>query len=191
MVDALERPVYNRVIAKLRDGVDLAAFKLAREDNERVPATVMTEREYLASQKGAMGVVLAALASFLGLIMGLAAIFTTTTTMLAALASRTHEIGILGSLGFRPFAIFLAFMTESLLLGILGGLAGWVMTLPLNGIETGTMNFQTFTEVAFAFRVTPVVLGISIVFAIGLGLVGGALPAWRAARMRPVDALRD
>ncbi len=191
MVEALERPVYNRVIAKLRDGVDLEAFALAREDNERVPAKVMTERAYLSSQTGAMGITLQILAGFLGVIMGLAAIFTTTTTMLAALASRTHEIGVLGSLGFRPISIFLAFMTEALLLGLMGGVVGALMTLPLNGIETGTMNFQTFTEVAFAFRVTPKVLGTAITFAVVLGLVGGAIPAWRAARMKPVDALRS
>lgn len=190
IVDALERPVYNRVVAKLRDGVDLEEFARAREDNERVPANVMTERAYLKSQTGAMGVTLGVLAGFLGIIMGLAAVFTTTTTMLAALASRTHEIGVLGALGFRPLSIFLAFMTESLLLGLLGGAVGALMTLPLNGIETGTMNFQTFTEVAFAFRVTPFVLALSIGLAVTLGLLGGAIPAWRAARMAPVDALR-
>ena len=191
MVDALQRPVYNRVIAKLRDGVDVAAFAEARENDPRVPASVMTEREYLASQTGVLGLTLQILAGFLGLIMGTAAVFTTTTTMLAALASRTHEIGVLGSIGFRPVSIFIAFMTESLLLGLMGGAVGALMTLPLNGIETGTMNFQTFTEVAFAFRVTPQVLVTSIVFAIALGLIGGAIPAWRAARMKPVDALRS
>ncbi len=191
MVDALQRPVYNRVIAKLRDGVDVEAFAEAREDDPRVPASVMTERAYLSSQTGALGLTLQILAGFLGLIMGTAAVFTTTTTMLAALASRTHEIGVLGSIGFRPFSIFIAFMTESLLLGLMGGAVGALMTMPLNGIETGTMNFQTFTEVAFAFRVTPQVLSTSILFAIALGLIGGAIPAWRAARMKPVDALRS
>lgn len=191
MIDALERPVYNRVIAELRPEVVLAEFAAQRENDPQVPCKVLTEEEYLASQTGALGVTLQILAGFLGLVMGVAAVFTTTTTMLAALASRTHEIGILASIGFRPFAIFLGFLLESLLLGLLGGVAGWLMTWPLNGIETGTTNFQTFTEVAFAFRVTPTVLVTAIVFALVLGLVGGALPAWRAARLSPVEALRE
>ena len=114
----------------------------------------------------------------------------TTTTMLAALAARTHEIGILKSLGFRPVSIFLSFLFESLLLGLVGGVVGCLMTLPINGVETGTMNFQTFTEVAFAFRVTPRVLATAVLFAVVLGLLGGAWPAWRAARMTPVEAWR-
>jgi putative ABC transport system permease protein len=130
------------------------------------------------------------LGAFLGVIMGVAAIFTAINTMLSAIASRTHEIGVLLSTGFRPVPIFLSFMTEALMLGLLGGVAGCLMTLPLNGIRTGTTNFQTFTEVAFAFRVTPTVLGIAVIFSVALGLVGGAFPAWRAARMTPTEALR-
>lgn len=122
--------------------------------------------------------------------MGLAAIFTATNTMLAAISARTHEIGILLSSGFRPLPIFLSFLFESFLLGLFGGALGCLLALPLNGIETGTTNFNTFTEVAFAFRVTPVVLATSVAFAVGLGLVGGAAPAMRAALMRPTEALR-
>ena len=86
--------------------------------------------------------------------------------------------------------MIISVMFESLLLGLLGGAVGCLMTLPLNGIETGTTNFQTFTEVAFAFRVTPTVLVTSVLFALVLGLAGGAWPAWRAARMKPTAALR-
>lgn len=190
MVDALQRPVYNRVIGVLREGVDVDALAARLEDDEQAPANVMTERAYLASQTKGLSVTLQFLAGFLGVIMGIAAVFTTTTTMLAALAARTHEIGVLASLGFRPVPVFLSFLFEALLLGVLGGLVGILFTLPLNGIETGTTNFQTFTEIAFAFRVTPRVLGTAIVFAIVLGVAGGAWPAFRAARMEPVDALR-
>ena len=79
---------------------------------------------------------------------------------------------------------------QALVLGLLGGVAGCLMTLPINGIETGTTNFETFTEVAFAFRVTPPVLVAAVVFSLVLGLLGGAWPAWRAARMTPTEALR-
>ena len=110
--------------------------------------------------------------------------------MLAALAARTHEIGILLSVGFRPLPIFLSFLFEAVVLGLAGGIVGCLIVLPLNGIETGTTNFSTFTEVAFAFRTTPTVLASAVLFSILLGLLGGAWPAWRAARMTPTEALR-
>ena len=110
--------------------------------------------------------------------------------LLAALAARTHEIGILLSLGFRPVAVFVSFLFEATVLGLLGGLLGCLFVLPISGIQTGTMNVQTFTEVAFAFRVTPVVLAVSVGFSMLLGFIGGAWPAFRAARLRPTEALR-
>lgn len=188
--EALERPVLNRVIAKLRPETDLAELALRMDSDPQVPSKVLTEREYLTSQTRAMSFVLGGLGFFLAVIMGTAAIFTATNTMLAALAARTNEIGILLSLGFRPGAIFVSFLFESLLLGLIGGAVGCLMALPLDGVGTGTMNFQTFTEVAFAFRLTPYVLGTAVGFSLILGLLGGAWPALRAASMRPTQAMR-
>ncbi len=209
IMTVMDRYGPNRVIAKLKPGVAIGApdpikelmeedppepdpASLAgrlREDHE-VPAKVLSEKQYLESQTLFLSFALVFLAGALGTIMGLAAIFSATNTMLSAVAARTQEIGILLSMGFRKIPIFLSFMFESLVLGLLGGLAGCLMALPFNGIETGTMNFQTFTELQFAFRVTPTVLVTAVIFALLLGLVGGALPAWRAARMTPTDALR-
>ena len=155
-----------------------------------VPAKVMSEREFLQSQTLALSTVLLQLGKVLAVIMGIAAVFTATNTMLSALAARTHEIGILLATGFRPFPVFLSFVAESLLLGLIGGAVGCLMTLPINGVKTATMNVQTFTEIAFAFRVTPKVLVTAVLFALALGLLGGALPAWRAARLTPTEALR-
>ncbi len=188
--EALDRSGFNRVIARLRPEVPVAAFIERLGNHEQVASKAMTERVYFSSQTEAFSLALIGLGSFLAVIMGVAAVFTATTTMLAALAARTHEIGILKSLGFRPFPIFLSFLFESLLLGLLGGVVGCLLTLPINGVETGTMNFQTFTDVAFAFRVTPQVLVTAVIFAVVLGLLGGAWPAWRAARMTPVEAWR-
>jgi putative ABC transport system permease protein len=187
---ALERPVYNRIIARMKPGVDLEQLAERMEDDPEVPAKVMDERAYLSAQTSALSGILRGLGFFLATIMGIAAVFTATNTMQAALAARSHEIGVLISLGFRPVPVFLSFLFESLLLGLLGGAVGALVTLPLNGIETGTTNFQTFTEVAFAFRITPEVLATAILFALVLGLLGGALPAWQAARLAPVEALR-
>lgn len=190
MGEALERPGYNRILARVRPGTDVAALARRLADDPQVPCKVLTERAYLAGQSIALSVTLLFLGSFLALVMGTAAVFTGTNTMLAAVASRTHEIGVLLSLGFHPIAVFLSFLVEALLLGLLGGVAGCLMALPLHGLETGTTNFQTFTEIAFAFRITPGVLGVACGFALLLGLVGGALPALHAARLRPTEALR-
>jgi putative ABC transport system permease protein len=190
LAEALERPIFNRVIAILRPGTDLGELARRMDADPQVPSKVMTEREYLTSQTQALSFVLQALGAFLAIVMGVAAVFTATNTMLAALATRTHEIGILLSLGFRPYAIFLSFLFESLVLGLVGGAVGCLMALPLNGVDTGAMNFQTFTEVAFAFRITPTVLVTAVSFSLLLGLVGGTWPALRAAALRPTQAMR-
>ncbi|MSR47184.1 MAG: ABC transporter permease [Planctomycetes bacterium] len=196
MMAALERPVANRVVAQLAldcQGDAFAAFaKQLTESADYKELLVMakTERVYLAEMAGPLGTTLWYVSAVLSVIMGLAAIFTATNTMLSAVASRTHEIGILLSIGFRPLPIFLSFLFEALLLGLVGGAVGCLMALPVNGIETGTTNFATFTEVAFAFRVTPEVLWSAIRFALILGLLGGAIPAWKAARLAPTEALR-
>ena len=199
----------NRVIAKLKPGTELGApdplvamfsdeppepvpgSLAARllEDTE-VPAKVYTEKQFLASQTVMLTFILGGLSAGLGIIMGLAAVFTATNTMLSAISARRREIGILLAIGFRPIPIFLSFILEALALGLIGGIVGCLLTLPFNGLKAGTMNFQTFTEMAFAFRVTPAVLRVAVLFSLVLGLVGGAWPAFRAARMRPTHAMR-
>lgn len=190
VLEATQRPGPSRVVARLKPGTDFGAMAERLSENKEVPAKALTERDYMTQSSVAMSAILLTLGSVLGLIMGVAAVFTATNTMLAALAARTHEIGILLSIGYRPFPIFLSFLIEAALLCLLGGLVGCVLVLPLNGAETGTTNFQSFTEVAFAFRVTPTVLLTAAAFSLGLGLLGGAWPAWRAARLIPTDALR-
>ena len=173
----------NRVIARLKPGTVLGALDPAAEmfsevplspepgtpaarlrADPAIPAKVMTEKQYLAAQTIFLSYALVGLAVILGIVMGLAAIFTATNTMLSAIAARTREIGILLAMGFRPIPIFLSFMFEATLLGLIGGLVGCAMALPFNGIKAGTMNFQTFTEMAFSFRVTTKVLVIAILF---------------------------
>ncbi|MBL8725400.1 MAG: ABC transporter permease [Planctomycetes bacterium] len=186
---ALQRPVRSRVLAKVRADTDLAAVQTRYESDLRVQPKVESERQYLASQTQRLSLTFAILGGFLASVMGLAAVFTGTNSMLAAIASRTHEIGILKALGFRPLPIFVSFLLEATLLGFLGGALGCLLLIPFQGAETGTMN-QTFSEVTFAFRTTPAVMVQSIVFAGLLGLCGGAYPALRAARMAPTQALR-
>ncbi|MBK7875449.1 MAG: ABC transporter permease [Planctomycetes bacterium] len=200
LMEALERPVLNRVIGRIKPGVDIgwddeddkpkSGLALQLDADPQVPCKVMTERQYLMSQSAALGAVLLVLGQVLAIIMGIAAVFTATNTMLSALAARTREIGILLSLGFKPWAIFLSFLFESMLLGLFGGVVGCVLAYPIHGTETGTMNFNTFTEVAFAFRLTPELLAQAVGFSIVLGLLGGAWPAFRAASMEPTRTMR-
>ncbi len=190
MLAALGRSEPNRVIAQLEDPGAIDAMAARLEIDQRNPAKVWTEAAYLESQTAAVGTALLSLGVLLGVIMGLAAIFTATGTMLSAISARTSEIGILLSNGYRPLQIFLSFLGEALVLGLIGGLVGCLAVLPINGIQTGTTNWASFTEVAFAFRVTPSVLVIAVVFSVLLGLLGGAWPALAAARMRPAEALR-
>ncbi|MBM4015833.1 MAG: ABC transporter permease [Planctomycetes bacterium] len=193
---ALQRPVASRVVALLAPGATgdgFAAFAtMLKEgaDYKDLKVVVKTERAYLTDLTNAVGTVLLALSVGLSVIMGIAAVFTATNTMLSAVASRTHEIGILLSIGFRPLPVFLSFVLEALLLGLVGGVVGCLLALPINGIETGTTNWATFTEVAFAFRVTPGVMASALQFSLLLGLLGGAIPAWKAARLAPTVALR-
>jgi len=187
--EALQRPVRSRVIAKMRPDADLAAIEARYTDDLRLQPKVQSEQQYLASQTQRLSTTFKVLGTFLAFIMGIAAVFTGTNSMLSAIGARTHEIGILKAVGYRPFAIFLSFLGEAMLLGALGGVAGCVLVLPFQGAETGTMN-QTFSEVTFAFRTTWSVMLTSVLFAALLGLVGGLWPAWRAAKMTPTQALR-
>jgi len=187
--EALQRPVRSRVLARIKPGTDLAAVQTRYESDLRTQPSVQTERAYLATQTDRLSTTFSILGTFLGLIMGLGAIFTGTNSMLAAIGARTHEIGILKAIGYRPLPIFVSFLGEAVLLGLLGGLLGCILVLPFQGAETGTMN-ETFSEVTFAFRTTPFVMIVAITFAMALGLVGGLFPAWRAAQMTPTQALR-
>ncbi|MFT7676121.1 MAG: putative ABC transport system permease protein [Planctomycetota bacterium] len=190
MQAALNRVGPSRVIAMVAPDADVASIRERLLHDKQTPAKVLTEREYLSAMTKALSGALIFLSSFLGVVMGIAAVFTSTNTMLSAISSRTREIGILLACGFRPLPIFLSFLFESAVLGLVGGLVGCLMVLPINGIETGTTNFKTFTEVAFAFQVTPYVMAVAVAFALVLGLIGGALPAWKASRLTPTEALR-
>jgi len=197
----LDRYGPNRVIAKLSPGTLIgdpeaeggaAPGSLSKRlaDDTEVPAKVMSEKQFLLSQTRMLGGVLSFLGLALALVMGVGAVLTAINTMLAAISARTSEIGILLSIGYRPLPIFIAFFLESIVLCLLGGVAGCLMALPFNGIETGTMNGNTFSEVAFAFRVDAAVMTQAVIFSLVLGVLGGLWPALRACRMTPTQALR-
>ena len=187
---ALERPVRQRVVARVKPGTDIAAVSEEMAGHKRLASKVMSERDYFASQTNVLGTVLFVLGTMLTTILGLAAVLGAANTMLAAVGSRTHEIGILRSVGYRGSAVLVAFLLEAALVGLVGGIIGCLLVLPLNGVETGTMNWNTFTETAFSFRVDLQLMATAVMIAVVLGILGGLVPAWRASRLRPVEALR-
>lgn len=188
---ALERPFFQRVIARLDPGTDIAAVREELAHDKRTPLLFQSEREYMATQTTLLGGALSFLAGFITVVMGVAALLGSLNTMLASVGARTHEIGVLLALGYRRSAIFWAFLVESALLGLLGGALGCALVLPFDGTRTGAMNWNTFTDISFAFEVTPGLLATSVALALVLGLLGGVLPALRAAWLRPVEAIRQ
>jgi putative ABC transport system permease protein len=124
-------------------------------------------------------------------IMAIGAIFGALNTMYSAVAERGREIATMRALGFGGPSVVVSFVIEALLIAFVGGLLGCLVVLPLNGLTTGAMNLQTFSHLAFAFKITPELLVKGIVFALVMGFVGGLLPAVRAARRPVAQALRE
>jgi putative ABC transport system permease protein len=123
--------------------------------------------------------------------MGIGAVFGAMNTMYAIVAARTREIGTLRALGFSRGSILISFIVESAFLALLGGAIGCVLAFPMNGFSTGTGQTQSFSEIAFAFRITPEILAFGLSFAVMMGIVGGLLPAFRASRLPITTALRE
>lgn len=190
MLDALDRPIFQRVVARVNPGTDFEAVNRSLDLEKRMSVKAMSEQEYLAGQSSGLGIALDYLGTFLTAIMSVASITGAMNTMLAAVAGRTHEIGILLALGYSRVSVFLAFLLESVVLGAAGGIAGILLLLPLDGLRTGAMNFNTFTDVSFAFTVTPQEMSVAFAIAIATGVVGGVVPAAIAASRKPVNALR-
>jgi len=172
--------------------VDPSAARGWNDELDRDPrfqAQVIPERKYYADQAGPLGTLLLFLAGFVSTVMGVGAAFGAMNTMNGIIAARVREIGTLRALGFSRAAILVSFLIESALLAGAGGVLGVLFALPFNGIESAAGN--QFSELAFAFRITPGAIVAGVVFAVGMGLLGGLLPALRASRLPVVEALRS
>jgi len=156
----------------------------------RLTVDVSREVEYYDKQSRTLTTLITVLGGIVAFVMGIGAIFGALNTMYSAVAERSREIATLRALGFGAGSVVFSFMIEALLISLVGGLLGCVAVLPLNGLTTGAMNWQTFSHMAFAFRITPVLLGAGIIFALLMGVAGGMLPAIRAARRPVAPALR-
>ncbi|BBO31919.1 ABC transporter permease [Lacipirellula parvula] len=164
------------------------------KNDEQIDLGALTEKQYYAEQ-AAQSSLIKFVGYIIAFVLTVGAMFAVANTMYGAIASRAREIGTLRALGFGRFSILFAFMLESLLLCVTGAALGCLAALGVNfllgGIQTGTMNPGTFTEVAFSFDFGPMILLQGILLAVVMGLIGGFLPAFRAVRMKVVDALRE
>lgn len=190
LIPAMDRDSYQSVTLRMRDPSKFAALKARLEKDPRLGVQVLTERAWYKSQSALLANVLRVSGIFLTLIMAVGAIFGAMNTMYAAVGARTREIATLMVLGFSPGSIQWAFIRESVFLSLLGGIIGCLIALPINSITTSTTNWSSFSEVAFAFRVTPLAIGIGMIFAVAMGLIGGLLPAFRASRVSLAAGLR-
>ncbi|MBZ5642929.1 MAG: ABC transporter permease [Acidobacteriia bacterium] len=182
--------VFQSVTAHLTSPGALDTFKDALTADPRMTVEVDRERDYYDRQSQTLTTLIVVLGTIVAVVMGIGAVFGALNTMYSAVAERSREIATMRALGFGAASVVFSFLIEALLISFLGGLLGCLLVIPLNGLTTGTMNFQTFTYLAFAFRVTPELLLGGIAFALFMGLVGGVPPAIRAARQPVSVALR-
>ena len=169
---------------------ETTAAKERIESDPRLTVEAKREPRYYLDQSEAMSKFLRILGLALTIIFSLGAIIGAMITMYAAVANRIVEIGTLRALGFQKGSILAAFILESLFLGLLGGIVGIFFASFMQLITISTMNWATFSELAFSFTMTGEIVGKSLIFSLIMGLVGGVLPAFRAARMNIVEALR-
>lgn len=190
MMQAFRRAAYSSVAFKLADASAFDAVRAQIEDDPRLTLEAKREVRFYAEQSEALATFIQLLGLALSVIFSIGAIVGAMITMFASVASRVGEIGTLRALGFRRSAVLSAFLGEALLLSLVGGIMGLAAASLMQTVNISTVNFQTFSELAFQFRMTPAIAAQSLTFALFMGLVGGFVPAWRASRLKIVDALR-
>jgi len=169
----------------------LASFDKELRANPQMQVQADSEKTYYENQAGGLAMALKILAGFVGIVMGIGAVFGAMNTMYAIVSQRTREIGTLRALGFSRLSILLSFVMESMLLALVGGIVGCLVAVPMNGFTAGTGQTQSFSELAFAFKITPGIVLVGLIFAVLMGFVGGLLPALRASQMPITKALRE
>jgi putative ABC transport system permease protein len=190
--EVYKRPdyIFQSVTARLTSPAAFGALKDSLTTDPRMTVQVDRELDYYEKQSRGLTTLIQRLGGMVAVVMGIGAIFGALNTMYSAVAERSREIATMRAIGFGAGSIVVSFIFEALLIAFIGGLIGCLAVLPINGITTGAMNFQTFSHLAFAFKITPPLLAIGIVFALFIGLIGGVPPAIRAARRPVAQALR-
>jgi putative ABC transport system permease protein len=182
--------VFQSLSFRLKDPAAFDEAKRALEADKQMQVEAHRESAFYVAQSALLGNILEILAILITSIMAVGAIFGAVNTMYAAVSGRTPEIAVLLTLGFHPRSVLASFLAEAAIIAAIGGVIGCIIALPVNGIVANTTNWNTFSEVAFAFRVTPGLLLAGFIFAVVMGVLGGFFPARRAAKLPVVQALR-
>jgi len=190
LMSAFRRNSYSAILARVPGRDEFQEFSKQLQGDPRFTIQVKRELEFYRSQSEIMAKFIRILGMGMTIFFSLGAILGAMVTMYAAVANRTAEIGTLRALGFTRADILSAFLAESLLIGLIGGLVGLVCGSLLQLLTISTLNWQTFSELAFGFKLTTQISAYGLAFAAAMGFFGGLLPAWKAGRLKIVDALR-
>jgi putative ABC transport system permease protein len=190
LMPVLRGEFFQVIAVRLRSAALFDEVKRILEDDRRLQVDAHRESDFYSAQNTVLSLILNFLAVFITGIMAIGAVFGAVNTMYAAVASRTSEIAVLLTLGFKPRSVLASFLTEATFLALVGGLLGCLVALPINGIVTSTTNWDSFSMIAFSFLVTPRILLEGVIFSVVMGVLGGYFPARRAARMPVVQAIR-
>ncbi len=185
-----DRPGYSVMLLRAEDAATADALASRVSSDQRLKLEGMRETEYWAQQTKS-GMTIKFVGMIVALVMAVGSCFAAMNTMYAAVAYRSREIATLRTLGFSRPSIVTSFVLESVLLAVIGGVAGMVLMLPFNGMATGTNNMVSFSEIVFSMRITPGVVATALLFAVIMGALGGLAPAWHAVRQDMLGALRD
>ena len=185
-----DRPLYSSIVLQAQDASAAGRIRTRIEDDRRIHLQAFDQKKYFKDQtSSSLG--LKALGVFIAVVMVIGSCFAAMNMMYAAVIGRSKEVATLRALGFPRRSILASFLVESVLLALIGGVLGCLLALPAHGISTGTANFLTFSEVLFNFRITPKIAAAGLAFSAFVGVVGGFLPALRAARTKLLDVLRE
>jgi putative ABC transport system permease protein len=185
-------PTFQSTRVRLTSPDALQTFKDALTKDPRLNVRVFTERQYYEEQSRVMIAIVSTIGTAIAVLMGLGAVFAALNTMYSAVSARTREIATLRALGFGSGPVVVSVLTEALLLALAGGLIGMAISyFSFNGLRASTINFASFSQITFAFTVTPQLMVQGLVYALILGLIGGLLPSLRAARLPITTGLRE
>lgn len=183
---------YQSMRVRLDSAASIQQFKDALSTDPRLNVKVFSEKQFYEEQSRTLTTMVSTIGVAIAILMGLGAIFAALNTMYSAVASRTREIATLRALGFGSVPVIISVLVEALLIGLIGGAIGMAIAyFAFNGMQASTMNFATFSQITFAFKVTPALLVQALVYALILGLIGGLLPSLRAAKLPITTGLRE
>jgi len=185
-------PVVQTIRAKVADGSSVKALKDVLTKNPQLSVDVLSEKQFYADQQKTLSKVINNIGLWIGIIMGFAALFAALNTLESAVASRVREIATLRAIGFGAGPVVFSVLVEAMILGAIGGLVGGLCAFVfLNGITSSTLNFQSFSQITYAFTVTPLLMLLGIGYGLLLCLLAGILPGIRAAKQPITEGLRE